>query len=162
MVAAPPSLSRRLVHFIASGFGAGWIPKAPGTFGTLVAIPIYLVLRDTGPVRYIGVVIAMFALGVWICGIAARDWGDDAPAIVWDEIVGYLIAMFLAPPGWGWIVAGFVLFRFFDIVKPFPIRAVERRVRGGIGVMLDDALAGLAALGSLHLAVMLNFEAIFT
>lgn len=150
----PQSLDRPLIRFIAQGFGAGWAPKAPGTFGTLVAIPIYLALAQAGSVIYFATVIAMFAFGVWICGIAGRDLGDDAPSIVWDEIVGYLIAMFMVPAGWWWVLAGFILFRFFDIVKPYPIRNIERRVHGGIGAMLDDALAGLVVLGILHLTAL--------
>ena len=97
----------------------------------------------------------MFVLGVWICDIAGRDLGDDASSIVWDEIVGFLIAMFLAPPAWPWIVAGFVLFRFFDILKPFPIRTLERRIHGGFGTMLDDALAGLFVFIILQAIVIL-------
>jgi phosphatidylglycerophosphatase A len=145
---------RRLIHLLSSGFGAGYLPKAPGTFGTLVAVPVYLVLREYGVVAYAVATMLLFVFGVWICGIAGQDWGDDAPRIVWDEIVGYLIAMFMVPTGWGWIVAGFVLFRLFDIVKPFPIRTADERVGGGFGTMLDDALAGLATLGILHVAAL--------
>ena len=147
------AIGRRLIHFAAFGFGAGHAPVAPGTFGTLVAVPIYLVLREGGLAVYIGAVLAMFAIGIWLCGIAERDLGaQDAPGIVWDEIVGYLIAMLAVPTGWPWTVAGFALFRLFDIVKPFPIRTLERRVGGGLGVMLDDALAGLYVLAILHVA----------
>lgn len=145
------SAGRRLIHFLAFGFGAGHAPFAPGTAGTLVAVPIYLALRETGLAVYLTMVAAMFGLGVWFCGVAERDLGaEDAPGIVWDEIVGYLIAMIAAPAGWEWIVAGFVLFRFFDIAKPFPIRLLDQRVGGGLGVMLDDALAGVFAALVLH------------
>jgi phosphatidylglycerophosphatase A len=155
-VTAPSqSFGRRLIRFAASGFGAGWAPKAPGTFGTLLAVPIYLILSQLGPVLYATAVAAMFAIGVWICGVAGRDLGDDAPSIVWDEIVGFLIAMFMVPVGWQWILAGFALFRLFDVLKPFPIGAIERRVHGGLGTMLDDALAGTAALAILHAVVLL-------
>lgn len=142
----PPG--RRAIHFFASGFGAGLAPIAPGTAGTLAAIPIYLLLDATlGPALYAAVVLAMFALGVWLCRETERDLGThDAPQIVWDEIVGYLVTMWLAPRGWEWVVLGFFLFRLFDIWKPFPIRALERRIPGGFGIMLDDALAGLYAL----------------
>lgn len=146
MTAGRYSPLRRLIHVVAFGFGAGHAPFAPGTAGTLVAVPIYLLLRETGLPIYLAVVAAMFAFGVWCCGVTERDLGaEDAPGIVWDEIVGYLIAMIAAPAGWEWIVAGFVLFRLFDIVKPFPIRLIDRRVGGGLGVMLDDALAGVFA-----------------
>jgi phosphatidylglycerophosphatase A len=140
------TLARRFIHFLAFGFGAGCVPLAPGTFGTLVAIPIYLLLREAGPVAYATVVLAMFGFGVWCCGVTERDFErQDMSAIVWDEIVGYLVAMFMAPAGWEYVVIGFVLFRVFDIWKPFPIRALERRVPGGLGVMLDDVLAGAYA-----------------
>jgi len=146
-------LGRRLIHFAAFGFGAGHAPVAPGTFGTLVAVPIYLLLREGGLAVYAGAMVMMFAIGIWLCGVTERDLGaQDAPGIVWDEIVGYLITMFAVPGGWPWVVAGFALFRLFDIVKPFPIRTLERRVGGGLGVMLDDALAGVYALAILHAA----------
>ena len=89
----------------------------------------------------------MFSIGVWFFHVTERDLGvHDYPGIVWDEIVGYLITMFMAPAGWQWIVLGFVLFRLFDIWKPFPIRALERRIQGGFGNMFDDALAGIYSL----------------
>jgi phosphatidylglycerophosphatase A len=154
---------QRAVHFFALGFGAGGSPLAPGTFGTLMAIPIYLLLRDLAPVWYAEIVVALFLIGIWFCEITENDIGaHDHPAIVWDEIVGYLIAMFLAPAGWPWIVTGFVLFRLFDVWKPFPIRALERQVQGGFGNMLDDALAGLYAFSTLQLLVYFTPEASVT
>jgi phosphatidylglycerophosphatase A len=143
-------IHRRLIHFFAFGFGAGKAPVAPGTFGTLVAIPIYLLLAQAGGgLTYVVVTVAMFAFGVWCCGETEKDFGrKDMSSIVWDEIVGYLVTMFMAPGGWLFVVAGFALFRLFDIWKPFPIRLVERRTRGGFGVMIDDVLAGVyAAIG---------------
>jgi phosphatidylglycerophosphatase A len=137
---------RRLVHFLAFGFGAGYLPKAPGTFGTLVAIPLYLLMQPLAGWLYAAIVLALFGAGVWICAQTERDLGvHDHPGIVWDEIVGFLITMFLAPSGWVWIVLGFLLFRIFDIWKPWPIRQIERRIRGGLGNMLDDALAAVYA-----------------
>lgn len=142
----PIGFGMRAAHWVASGFGAGFAPKAPGTVGTLVAIPLYLLLRELPPAYYAGVVLAMFGVGVLLCRIVETRFArHDHPSIVWDEIVGYLIAMFLAPRGWFWVALGFALFRLFDIWKPFPIGAVDRRMRGGFGVMLDDALAGVAA-----------------
>lgn len=147
------SLARRLVHLAAAGFGVGRAPVAPGTFGTLVAVPIYLLLRETGTIAYVVVVIALFALGVWLCSVTEQDLGtQDAPSIVWDEIVGYLVTMIAAPRGGEWVVAGFLLFRLFDIAKPFPIYLLERRIGGGLGIMLDDALAGIYALLVLQVA----------
>ncbi|MEW6331025.1 MAG: phosphatidylglycerophosphatase A [Pseudomonadota bacterium] len=148
---------RKLVHFLAFGFGAGKAPVAPGTFGTLAAIPLYLLLMYLPWPLYAAIVLGMFALGVWLCQVTERDLGvHDHPGIVWDEIVGYLITMFMAPAGWVWIVAGFVLFRLFDIWKPFPIRQLERRIQGGFGNMLDDALAGFYALAVLQGLVYLT------
>ncbi|TAM46740.1 MAG: phosphatidylglycerophosphatase A [Gammaproteobacteria bacterium] len=145
------SPSRRLTHFLAQGFGAGRIPFAPGTFGTLVGIPFYIVLSELGPWFYTVSVVLLFALGVWLAEVTGRDLGaHDHQTIVWDEVVGFLITMFLAPPGWAWIVAGFVLFRLFDIWKPYPIRLIDRRLANGLGCMLDDVLAGVYALAVLQ------------
>jgi len=156
----PANLSgNRLVHYLAFGFGAGYAPVAPGTFGTLVAIPIYLLLKDTPAYVYLLTVAGMFGLGVWLCALTERDLGvHDHSGIVWDEIVGYLITMFMAPVGWGWIVVGFLLFRLFDIWKPFPIRALERQIQGGFGNMFDDALAGFYSLVVLQVLSRYNEE----
>ncbi|MDH3514031.1 MAG: phosphatidylglycerophosphatase A [Gammaproteobacteria bacterium] len=137
---------RKLTHFLAFGFGAGKLTRAPGTFGTLVGIPVYLLLQPLSPLIYGVVVLVLFSLGVWLCHVTEKDLGmHDHPGIVWDEIVGYLITMFMAPAGWEWMVLGFFLFRLFDIWKPFPIRQIERRIQGGLGNMLDDALAAVYA-----------------
>ncbi len=153
MSATDPSrpLPRRLVRLLAQGFGAGRIPFAPGTFGTLTAVPLYLLLAGLTPTVYAAVVALLFGLGVWAADVAGRDLGaHDHPSIVWDEIVGYLITMFLAPAGWVWLVAGFLLFRLFDIWKPFPIRRIDRQLTNGLGCMLDDVLAGVYALAVLQ------------
>ncbi|MDO8706351.1 MAG: phosphatidylglycerophosphatase A [Sulfuricaulis sp.] len=141
-----PGPVRKIVHFLAFGFGSGKAPVAPGTFGTLVAIPLYLLLRPVALPVYAVVVAAMFVIGVWLCRVTEQDLGvHDHSSIVWDEIVGYLITMFMAPAGWEWVVLGFFLFRLFDIWKPFPIRQLERRIHGGFGNMFDDALAAVYA-----------------
>ena len=143
---APPSVWRRPSHFLAFGFGSGAAPVAPGTFGTLAAVPIYLLLQPLGLWAYLAVVAGITLLGVWLCQVTSRDLGvHDHPGIVLDEIAGYLITMIAAPPGWAWMVTGFVLFRFFDIIKPWPIRWVDRHVHGGLGIMLDDVLAAVFA-----------------
>ncbi len=143
----PVPVWRKIVHFFAFGFGSGKAPVAPGSFGTLVGIPAFLLLHPLSPLAYAVIVAGMFAMGVWLCQVTERDLGvHDHPSIVWDEIVGYLITMFMAPMGWQWIVLGFFLFRIFDIWKPFPIRTLERRIRGGFGNMFDDALAGIYSL----------------
>ena len=121
-----PSL-RNPHHLLALGFGAGLAPWAPGTAGTLVAVPLYLALEPLATPWYLAVVTALFGLGVWTCGRTAHDLGTADPgAIVWDEIVGYLATMIIAPHDWSWIVVGFVLFRIFDI-KRTPRRSMTSR-----------------------------------
>lgn len=142
----------RLALWSAQGFGVGRMPWAPGTFGTLLAIPLYLALSPLGLAWYALVVALLFLVGVWLCGVADQVLGtSDHGSIVWDEIVGYLVTMLAAPGGWSWIVGGFVLFRLFDIWKPWPIRLIERRVGGGLGVMLDDLIAAAFAWVALQL-----------
>ncbi|MFQ5659915.1 MAG: phosphatidylglycerophosphatase A [Gammaproteobacteria bacterium] len=132
------------IHFLSLGFGAGFTPKLPGTAGTLVGVLIYLPVQSLQWPYYLGLVAVLFLSGIWLCGRTADALGlPDHPAIVWDEIIGYLLSMTLAPRGWGWIVLGFCLFRLFDIWKPWPIQWLDREVKGGAGIMLDDALAGL-------------------
>ena len=156
--ATPPltSLLRNPVHLLAFGFGSGCAPKAPGTFGTLIGIPIYWLMQSLAPLPYAVLVVAMFAAGVWICERTSRDLGvHDHGGIVWDEIVGYLITMFMAPMGWEWIVAGFVLFRLFDIFKPWPVSVADKKLGGGFGIMFDDVLAGVYAALVLQAAAWL-------
>jgi len=135
------------IYWLAIGLGSGLAPKAPGTAGTLLAIPLYLLLESLWMWQYLAVVVIGFLAGIWICATAARQLGvHDDPSIVWDEVIGFLITMIAAPPGWLWIGVGFVLFRIFDIVKPWPIRIIDQRVSGGLGIMLDDVLAGIYAM----------------
>jgi phosphatidylglycerophosphatase A len=144
---------RRPHHWLAYGFGAGLVPWAPGTAGTLAAIPLYLLLRPLPLVWYLVVLAALVAIGVWACGKTERESGAHDPgAIVWDEVLGFLLTMTAAPAGWVWVLIGFALFRLFDILKPWPIRLLDRRVPGGLGVVLDDLLAGLMALVLLQAA----------
>ena len=143
------------VHVLAFGFGAGAVPKAPGTAGTLVAVPLWLLASGLPPWAYVGLTAAAFAAGVWLCGRAAADLGvHDHPGIVWDEIVGFLVTMTAAPAGPIWVATGFVLFRGFDILKPWPINRLDARVRGGLGIMVDDLVAGLYAFGTLQAAAV--------
>lgn len=156
MVATPKSVWRNPVHFLAFGLGSGTAPRAPGTFGTLAALLLYLVLPAMSPFAYAVFLLLGFALGVWICGKTARDIGvHDHGGIVWDEFIGFWLTMFLAPPGLLWLLIGFVLFRFFDIVKPWPIRWFDRHVHGGFGIMIDDVLAGVMAWICLQLMAVL-------
>ena len=137
---------RRPWHWIAFGLGSGLSPWAPGTAGTLAAIPLYLAMAGLALPWYLGLVALATLVGVWACGAAARDLGRGDPgAIVWDEVVGYLVTMTAAPPGWIWVLLGFALFRLFDIWKPWPIRVLDARVHGGLGIMLDDLVAGALA-----------------
>lgn len=141
-------------HFFAFGFGSGLAPKAPGTFGTLAAVPIYWLLQDLAWPIYGTWLIVTFALGVYWCDRSSKQLGvHDHGGIVWDEFVGYWITMFLAPTGWVWMLLGFVLFRFFDIIKPWPIGWLDRKVGGGLGIMIDDVLAGIYAFVLLQACV---------
>jgi phosphatidylglycerophosphatase A len=142
----PPKLLLHPVDFLALGFGSGLVPLAPGTAGTVIAIPVYLLLQPLDLAVYLAIVAVSFIAGIGICAHTANRLGvHDHPGIVWDEIVGYLVTMTAAPGGWEWVAAGFVLFRFFDIVKPWPIRWLDKHVHGGLGIMLDDLLAGVFA-----------------
>lgn len=139
----------KIAAFFALGFGSGLAPKAPGTFGTLAAVPLYWFLQDLPLTTYLLICLVATVFGVWVCDAYSRQLGvHDHPSIVWDEVVGYLITMTFAPAGWQWIVTGFVLFRLFDIWKPWPINLLDKHVSGGFGIMVDDILAGIyAALG---------------
>jgi phosphatidylglycerophosphatase A len=133
-------------YFLAFGFGSGLAPFAPGTFGTVAALPLYFLLALLPPQIYLVMTLVAFALGIWICGKVSRDLGvHDHAGIVWDEIVGFLLTMFLVPVHLIWVVAGFILFRIFDIWKPYPIRWVDKHVSGGLGIMIDDVLAAIPA-----------------
>lgn len=133
-------------YFIAFGFGSGLMPMAPGTWGTLAAIPVYLIISSLSPVLYLFVVFVLFLAGVWVSNIVTNDLGvQDYSGIVWDEVIGYLLTMFCAPFGVIWMIIGFLLFRVFDIFKPTPICLVDKHIKGGIGVMLDDVVAAIPA-----------------
>jgi phosphatidylglycerophosphatase A len=135
---------RQPVHLLAFGFGAGLMPRAPGTFGTLIAVPIVAAVMQLGFQAHLLFAAVAAVVGIWICGESARRLGvHDHSGIVWDEIVGFTVTMLAAPAKWYWLAAGFVLFRFFDIVKPWPIREADHRLSGGFGIMLDDVLAGI-------------------
>ena len=155
MALTPRSVWRNPIHFAAFGFGSGAVPVAPGTFGTLAAVALYLLLPAMPVLVYCGFLLLTFALGIWFCERTARDLGvHDHGGIVWDEFVGYWLTMLLAPPGWLWIVLSFVLFRFFDIVKPWPIRWLDANVDGGFGIMIDDVLAAIMALICMQLLAL--------
>lgn len=139
-------------HLFAFGFGSGLAKKAPGTFGTLAAIPFFLLLQNLSWPLYLSWLLVTFALGVFWCDRSSKALGvHDHGGIVWDEFVGFWITMFMAPAGWIWILIGFVLFRLFDILKPWPINWLDKKVHGGFGIMIDDVLAGIYALLVLQL-----------
>jgi len=140
------ALVRHPVHALAFGFGAGLAPRAPGTVGSLLALPVYLVLAPFSAPGYLVLLVVLLLIGVWATGRCERELGvHDHPGIVFDEIVGQLIALFPAPVHWFWLLTGFGLFRLFDIWKPWPIRWLNHRIPGGWGIMLDDVAAGIAA-----------------
>lgn len=130
--------------FLAFGFGSGLSRFAPGTVGTLAAVPPGLLLKQLPPAGYWAALLLLFLAGIYLCGAASRALGRADPGgIVWDEMVAYWLAVALLPLAWSWWLAAFVLFRLFDILKPWPIRQLERRLGGGLGVMLDDVFAAL-------------------
>jgi phosphatidylglycerophosphatase A len=140
------------IQFLALGFGSGLAPKAPGTFGTIAAIPLLMLCVSLTVTQYAVLVVVMSLIGIYLCGYAAKAAGvHDHPAIVWDEIVGLFITMFMIPLTWQTLVVGFILFRLFDIVKPWPISWLDKHCHGGFGIMIDDVVAGLAALACMHL-----------
>lgn len=134
------------VHFLAFGFGSGLAPFAPGTFGTLAAIPLYLLMSTQSLTIYLLITLVVSIVGIWICDKSSNLLGvHDHSGIVWDEFAGYFVTMIAAPTGWIWVIIGFALFRLFDIWKPWPISVLDKQVHGGLGIMVDDILAGVFA-----------------
>lgn len=150
----PKSASGRLVLFLATGFYSGYSPVAPGTAGSAVGVALFFLLRPLGWPAYAAVTLAITLTGIWISGRAETLFGQkDCKHIVIDEIAGQLITLFMAPSVWWAALAGFGLFRLFDIVKFWPISAFEK-LKGGAGVMLDDVAAGLLALAVLQIILL--------
>ena len=149
----PVSFLKDPRHLLSLGFGSGLVPKAPGTFGTLAAIPFYLLMAMyLSDLMYIVVTIIAFLLGIYLCQQTTNALEvDDHPAIVWDEFVGYFITMLFVPLSFTTVLLGFFFFRIFDILKPWPISVIDSRIKGGLGVMLDDVLAGVFALAAMHI-----------
>lgn len=141
-------------YFVSFGFGSGLAPKAPGTFGTLAALPMYYLICDLPAIWYLLVCVVSFFVGVKIVDNVSKDLAvDDYPGIVWDEVVGYLFVMYLVPASIFNAFLAFVFFRVFDIWKPFPIRWFDRRLKSGFGVMLDDFIAAVFAWVALQIAI---------
>ncbi len=135
------------VVFVAMGLGSGLSPKAPGTAGTLLTVPLVYFLQQQTLFIYGLVTLFVLLTGSWICGYAAKKLKvHDHSGIVYDEVAGFLITMFMAPAGWSWMLAGFILFRFFDAVKPWPISWLDKNIHGGFGIMFDDVIAGVFSL----------------
>ncbi len=140
------------VNFLAFGFGTGLAPFAPGTFGSIPGLLLFWLTLDFGLYVQSAMALALVVAGVWVCGESARRIGvHDHGGIVWDEIAGMYITLFAAPPTMGGFLAGFLLFRAADIVKPWPIRDLDHRIHGGLGIMLDDLVAAVYAALSLAL-----------
>ena len=151
MKQGPDNLARTVlsdpVHFLAFGFGTGLAPFAPGTFGSLPGVLLFWLTLDLGLYVQLGVAAVLVAAGIWLCGESARRIGvHDHGGIVWDEIAGMYVTLLVAPVSWQGFVAAFVLFRVMDIVKPWPIRDLDHRIHGGVGIMLDDLVAALYAV----------------
>ncbi len=141
-------LFSRPAHFVAFGFGAGLAPFAPGTFGTLLAFPLYwLFIPHVGAVEFLVLLLVLFGLGVWACEVTGRELGvADHGGMVWDETVAFLLVLFFTPATLLWQAWAFLLFRLFDILKPPPIRHFDRTLKNGFGVMLDDLMAAFYTL----------------
>jgi phosphatidylglycerophosphatase A len=143
----PAKLLLNPAHLLSLGFGSGLSPKMPGTMGTVIGVGLYLLLPSVNWLTYLAFIISAFIIGIFLCDYTAKTLNvHDHPGIVWDEIVGYFITMFMVPKEWMWILAGFVLFRLFDIWKPWPISIADKRLKGGFGIMFDDIIAGIFAL----------------
>ena len=138
--------------FCAVGFGSGLLPKAPGTWGSLLGLIIYSIgLCYLSPLYYALMLLITFLFGIYCCDVATKAIGvNDHGSIVWDEFVGMWLTVFLSPPQWYWLIVGFIFFRLFDIYKPFPIKQFDQKLHGGFGIMFDDLIAGLYAFALLQ------------
>ncbi len=146
-------------HFCALGFGSGLAKKAPGTFGTLAGLPLFWLIANLGVYTQLAIITALFVAGIYFCEQTGRALGvSDHGSIVWDEIVAIMLVLTVTPCHWQWWLVAFVLFRLFDIWKPAPIRQCDAKVKGGLGVMLDDLLAAVYAIICLEILIWLNTQ----
>lgn len=147
------------VHLLAFGFGSGLARWAPGTFGSLAALVLYFAIMNFPDWAYLSVVVIVTVSGFWICGESARKLGvHDHPGIVWDEWAGMLITLAFVPAGLVWVLIGFLLFRLFDILKPFPANYFDQKFEDGVGIVMDDVVAGLYAWFALQLLAFGFYE----
>lgn len=160
MTVAPVGIRRRLMKhplgWLAAGFGSGFSPWAPGTVGSAAALlPWWFLMKDLPLPAYLAVLALGFAIGCWAAHwVIGETKIEDPSLVVWDEFIGMWITLLAAPAGWPWMLAAFVLFRAFDIAKPWPVSWADRQLHGGFGAMLDDALAGVYALAVLQAAAL--------
>ena len=144
------------LHFLSLGFGSGLLKPAPGTWGTLAALPVWYLFANVSSVLYAVIMVITFIFGVYLCGYTAKAMGThDHSSIVWDEFVGVWLALFLVPVTWIGVFLAFVFFRLFDIWKPWPIAYFDKHVHGGFGIMIDDVIAGIFACCCTHLVLQL-------
>ncbi len=148
----PEAVWQRPSYFVAFGFGSGAMPFAPGTFGTLMAIPFYLLASQLSLPYYLAITLVLTIVAIGLCGRISKEINvQDHPGMCIDEFVGFFVTMINAPHGWHWVALGFVLFRLFDILKPWPIGFIDKKIHGGIGMVLDDILAGVFGLAIIQL-----------
>lgn len=154
--ADPKQIFSHPVHLLAFGLGSGLSPVAPGTVGTLATIPLYVWMAQWSLPFYALALLILIVMSIYIAGHSAQLLGvHDHSGIVIDELCGYLLTMMFAPFAWQWIIVGFVLFRIFDIIKPWPIRMMDKSVRGGFGIVVDDLMAGIYAAICLQIIIVL-------
>ncbi len=157
MKESKPNVWRDPWHFLAFGCGLGTLPIAPGTFGSLLGLLYYWLMYPLGWAIYIGLTVLATVFGFWLCGRVSKDLGvHDHGGIVWDEVVGILLTFLFVTPSVSVMLVGFVLFRIFDIWKPWPISFIDKSVKGGVGIMMDDVVAALPAWIFLQLYVSLT------
>ena len=145
------------VHFLALGFGSGLIPLMPGTFGSLAALPLLIPFIWLSPYALLIAAVLASVVGIYLCGKTADDMQvHDHGSIVWDEVAGILLTFLWVPLSPLTVLLGFVLFRFFDILNPWPIKPIDKYLAGGLGIMLDDVVAGIMACASLHAILLLT------
>jgi phosphatidylglycerophosphatase A len=135
------------IHFLSLGFGSGLAPKAPGTLGTVIGLPLYYLITSYAVNVQLLIIAILFVSGIYFCQKTGDALGvSDHGGIVWDEIVAMMLVLVFTPAQWIWWLVAFALFRLFDIWKPFPIRQLDANIKGGLGVMVDDLLAAIYAI----------------